>query len=298
MTKAATPAVFRALLEGDPPPAFILAGDAAGLAELLAEQWLERLKADGRSAELVHMTPIDMERESATFAWRTPSFFVNRRLFILPDLAGLKKGPRDEIAAYLKEPAPHIVLFVPSSKKDAISSIGGVKNVNLRADQVESVMAAFACDAVRKSGLSIDTPAAAFLARWIGPDFPRFKEEIAKLVSTVGKGKSIGEEDIRGICVASGYDMDPFRFAEALIARDRMKVVTMFRNFSRVAERDEYYKMLGAVSWKVRAAGGKLSAGWAAALIEALAAIDRGLKGESELSPEQVVEIRLMKLLG
>ncbi|HEY5997285.1 MAG TPA: hypothetical protein VIU29_09690, partial [Candidatus Deferrimicrobiaceae bacterium] len=163
MTRAAAPPVFRALLEGDPPPAFILAGDAAGLAELLAEQWLERLKADGRSAELVHMTPIDMERESATFAWRTPSFFVNRRLFILPDLAGLKKGPRDEIAAYLKEPAPHIVLFVPSSKKDAISSIGGVKTVNLRSDQVESAMASFACDAVRKAGLSIDTASAGFL---------------------------------------------------------------------------------------------------------------------------------------
>jgi DNA polymerase III delta subunit len=298
VTQAATPPVLRALLEGDPPPAFVLSGDASGLAELLAERWLERLKSDGCTAELSHMTTLDMERESVTFAWRTPSFFVSRRLFVLPDLADLKKGPRDEIAAYLKEPAPHVVLFIPSSKKDAISSIKGVKAVNLRTDQVESAMAAFACGVIRKAGISIDTPSAAFLARWIGPDFPRFKEEIAKLLATVGKGKAIGEEEIRGICVASGYDMDPFQFAEALIARDRMKVVTMFRKFSKVAEKDEYYKLLGAVSWKVRASGGKLSATWAAALIEALAAIDRGLKGESELSPEQVVEIRLLKLLG
>lgn len=298
MTRSGAPPVFSAFLEGDPPPAFVLAGDAAGLAELLAELWLERLKADGHSAELSHMTPLDMERDAVTFAWRTPSFFASRRLFLLPDLADLKKGPRDEIAAYLKEPAAHVILFIPSSRKDAISAIKGVKPVNLRTDQVESAMASFACGVIRKAGIEIDSHSAAFLARWIGSDFPRFKEEIAKLLATAGKGKTIGEAEIRSVCVASGYEMDPFQFAEALIARDRMKVVTMFRKFSKVAERDEYYKLLGAVSWKVRASAGKLPVTWATVLFEALAGIDRGLKGESELSPEQVVEIRLLKLLG
>jgi hypothetical protein len=41
-----------------------------------------------------------------------------------------------------------------------------------------------------------------------------------------------------------------------------------------------------------------MSAGWAASLIESLASIDRGLKGESELSPDQFVEISLLKLLA
>lgn len=289
---------LKSFLSGDPPPAFVLTGAGGGLTELLAGQWHERLQKAGHAPELTHLTPLDMERDSPTFTWRTPSFFASHRLFLLPDLADLKKAARDEIAAYLKEPSFQVTLFIPSSKKDAISSIRGVKAVDLGPGQVESIMGELASDLIRETGRTIAMPAAAFLARWIGPDFPRMKEEIEKLVATVEKGQEIGEAQIREVCVAGGYEMDPFKFAEALIARNREQVVRMFRAFSKEAERDEYYKLLGAVTWKVRASGGRMSAGWAASLIESLASIDRGLKGESELSPDQFVEISLLKLLA
>ena len=296
LSPAAPASVFRALLEGDPPSAFVLTGDASGLTEMLAESWHARLKAEGHSTEMTFLTPLDIERESFVFDWRTPSFFANYRLFILPDLADLKKGPREEIADYLKGPAHQVTLFIPCSKKDPISSIKGVKAVSLRNDQAESAMSAFAAASIRNAGVKIDPQAATFLARWIGLDFPRLKEEITKLLATVDKGKEIGEGEIREICIAGGFEMDPFKFAEALIAGKKDQVVTMFRNFSRAAEKDEYFKLLGAVSWKVRASAGKMSVGRASALIDALGAIDRGLKGESELSPEQFVEIRLLQL--
>ncbi len=289
---------FSSFLAGNAPPAFVVTGVGAGLTEMLAEQWFSRLKEEGKPAELTHLTPLDFERESATFAWRTPSFFASPRLFLLPDLADLKKAPRDEIASYLKEPSPQVILFIPCSKKDAISALKSVRTVELGAGMVESVMAAFAVAVIHASGRTIAPKAATFLARWIGADFPRFKEEIEKVIATVSAGKEIGENEIRGVCVEGGFKMDPFKFAEALIARNRDQVILMFRKFSKEAEKDEYYKLLGAVSWKVRSSGGSLTAAWGAELIEALAAMDRGVKGESELSPEQFVEIRLLKLLG
>lgn len=297
LSKATTASVFRELLEGDPPPAFVLTGDAAGLTEMLAESWSARLKHEAQSAEMTHLTPIDMERDTVVFDWRTPSFFAKYRLFILPDLADLKKGPREEIAEYLKGPTPQVTLFIPCSKKDPISTIKGVKSVSLRTDQAESAMSAFAASVIRDAGGKVTPQAAAFLARWIGLDFPRLKEEIRKLLATVEKGKEIGEDEIREICVAGGFEMDPFKFAEALIAGKMDQVIPMFRRFSKAAEKDEYFKLLGAVSWKVRASGGRMSPERAGALIDALGAIDRGIKGESELSPEQVVEIQLLKLL-
>ncbi len=298
MTDSTAGPVFRPFLSGDPPAAFVVTGIGAGLTEMLADLWMSRLKQDGRTAELTHLTPLDLERESATFTWRTPSFFASPRLFLLPDLADLKKAARDEIAAYLKEPSPQVILFVPCSKKDAISGLKFVKKVELGPMQVESVMAGFAGVLIRDSGRTISPKAATFLARWIGADFPRFREEIGKLVATFEAGREIGEKEIREACVAGGYEMDPFKFAEAIIARNREQVITMFRRFSKEADRDEYYKLLGAISWKVRASGGSLTSAWASKLIEALGEIDRGLKGESELSPEQFVEIRLLKLLS
>lgn len=298
MTSPEAGVVLAPYLSGDPPSAFVVAGEGAGLAEMLVEGWRDRFLREGETVELSHLTPLDLERESVTFTWRTPSFFVSNRLYLLPDLADLKKGPREEISAYLKEPAHRVVLFIPATKKDAISTIRGVKTVSLRTDQIESAMAAYAVAEAERAGGSISPKAATFLARWIGADFRRFKEEVAKLLATVASGKTIGEGEIRAVCIAGGFELDPFAFADALIARNREQAVTMFRKFSKSAEKDEYFKLLGAVSWKVRASGSRLSPEWGAALIDTLAAIDRGIKGESELSPDQFVEISLLKLLG
>jgi DNA polymerase III delta subunit len=278
----------------------VLAGDTAGLAEMLAGLWLEKLKGEGGTAELTILTPLDLERESVALEWRTPSFLVSRRLFVLPHQAELKKGPKEAIAAYLKEPAPHVVLFIPCAslpKKEAIPSIRGVVQVSLGSGQVESVMSSWARSEILRAGSRIESGASTFLAKWIGPDFPRFREEVAKLAAASG-GKTIGEAEIRAVCVSGGYEMDPFAFADALIAGNRERVLPMFRKFSRAAEKEDYFKLLGAVAWKVRSAGSRLSAGRAATLVGALSDIDRGLKGESELSPDQFIEIRLLKLLA
>jgi DNA polymerase III delta subunit len=289
---------FSNLLSGPLPPAFVVNGEAAGLTEMLALQCLESLKSQRFSAELTLLTPTDMERESPVFSWRTPSFFASHRLFLLPDLADLKKAARDEIGGYLAQPAHQVILFVPASKKDPIASIAGVKAVTLRTDQVESALAGYVASVVKARGASISSSASLFLARWIGADFPRLKAEVEKLAAATEKGKAVGENEIRAVCVAGGYEIDPFKFAEALIGRNREQAITMFRKFAKQAEREEYYKLMGAVAWKVRASAGRLSPEWGAALIDAMASIDRGIKGESELSPEQFVEIRLMKLLG
>lgn len=299
----ALPPPFRSWLAGEPAPAYLLGGEGAGLAEMFAESWLARLQGEGTGAELTRWTVPDLERESPSLAWRSPSFFVRCRLFLLPDIAELKKGVRDEIAGYLTSPDPNVLLFLPCTKWDVaktFSAIGGVRNASPQGEQVAALLARYAVSAAAGAGRRLPEDAALFLSRWVGPDFPKMKEEVRKLVSSTAPDEEIGEDAVREMCVAGGK-VDPFRLGEALLARRGKEVIRLFREYAANAETDDFHKLMGAIAWVVRkkgAASKALSQEKGEELLAALADIDRGIKGESGLSPEQFIEIRLLRLLA
>ncbi len=111
------PSVFRQWLSGAPAPAYLLSGDGTGLADLVAELWMERFREEGATAELARWTAADLERESPEVTWRTPSFFCRFRVFALHDLGELKKAFRDGIVAYLGSPDPSVLLILPCSDR-------------------------------------------------------------------------------------------------------------------------------------------------------------------------------------
>ncbi len=88
MKPADPPAIFRQWLSRGPAPAYLLYGDGAGIAGLLAKTWERKLRDEGVPIELHRWTVEDLGRESATASWRSPSFFSRLRIFTLPDLAG------------------------------------------------------------------------------------------------------------------------------------------------------------------------------------------------------------------
>jgi DNA polymerase-3 subunit delta len=300
----AAPPLFQQWLSGQAAPAYLLSGEGAGLSDLVAELFMEKFRSEGVAAELARWTAADVERESPDAAFRTPSFFFRFRVFALPDLGELKKAARDPLQKYLAAPDPSVVLVLPCSDRSVtktFSAIPGVRSVSPREEQVVSTMARMAIARMRDAGKDLSEDAASFLVRWVGLDFARLKEELGKLLSFSGERKEIGEEEIREVCIAGGA-VDPFRLAEKLVRKERSDCIALFRRFAAGAEASDYHGLVGAIAWYVRRRladrAAALSPERGGEILAALSIIDMGIKGESRLSPEQLFEIRLLKLLA
>ncbi len=305
MKTADPPAIFREWLSRDPAAAYLLYGDGAGLAGLLAKTWERRLRGEGLPIELHRWTVEDLGRESATAAWRSPSFFSRLRIFTLPDLAEMKKAHRDEIRAYLESPEPSAMLILHGTDFRQARAFSGAPNLLSSAPREERAVEALARHAVAaagEAGAKLSRESAIFLARWVGPDFDALDAEIGKVVAFAAGRGEVNEEDIREVCVSRGA-VDPFKLAEALVRKDTKACLDLFRRFAAAADPDDYHKLNGAIAWFLRSRiQGKRDAGSvtprrAAEIFRALSHIDREMKGESRLSPGQVYEIRLLSLL-
>lgn len=301
------PAFFRGWVSDPPPPAVLLGGEGAGLAEMMAELLCARLGQDGGTAELLRLGAVDMERESPVPEWRTPSLFCRFRVFLLPDYGELRKDPRAELLAYLESPDPNVVLVLPCTDRHSmkkLSSIPGIRSSILGEEQAGRILAEYCSGRANSAGKEMPEEVALFLVRWTGGDFSRIRSEMGKLLAYAGDRKEIGEEEIRQICIAGG-SVDPFRMADDLIHGRRDACIAQFRRFARSAEPSDYHALVGAIAWTVRnrAAGQRSFRGKpvrperAGAVLSALTAIDAGLKGGSGLSPEQFFEIRMLALL-
>lgn len=108
--------------------------------------------------------------------------------------------------------------------------------------------------------------------------------------------------------------MNPFTLADDLMNRNRLECIRKFRRFAEGAEAGDYHALVGAIAWAVRRRlagsaqrGMGTRAGWkgrplpsarGGEILSALSRIDRGMKGGSGLTPEQVFEIELLKLIA
>lgn len=258
------------------------------------------------SFETHHWTPADLDRESPETAWRSPSFFARVRIFVLPDLAEMKKGHREAIRGYLEAPEPSATLVLHGTdfrQAQGFSRAPNLLSAAPREPQAVDSLAEYAVLAVREAGASLSRDSASFLARWVGVSFEPLAAEVGKLLAYARGRKEISEEDIRAVCVARG-EVDPFRLADALVRKDGPACLALLRRFAANADADDYHRLNGALSWYLRSCvEGKgrspaVTPGRAAVLFRALSRIDREMKGESRLSPGQVFEIRLLSALS
>ena len=165
------PPIFREWLSGDPAPAYLLYGDGAGLAGLLARSWEGKLRGEGVPIESFRWTLEDLARESPTAAWRSPSFFSRVRIFTLPDIAEMKKAHREEIKAYLESPEPSATLILHGTDFRQARGFSGTRNLLSDAPREEKAVEALARHAVAvaaEGGAKLTRESALFLARWVG----------------------------------------------------------------------------------------------------------------------------------
>ena len=306
MKPADPPPIFREWLSGDPAPAYLLYGDGAGLAGLLARAWEGKLRGEGVPIESFRWTLEDLARESPTAAWRSPSFFSRFRIFTLPDLAEMKKAHRDEIKAYLESPEPSATLILHGTDFRQARGFSSARNLLSNAPREEKAVEALARHAVRaaaEGGAKLSRESALFLARWVGASFDALDAEIGKVLAfAAGRGEVV-EEDIRAVCVSRGA-VDPWKLADDLILKDVKACLDAVRRFAASAEPEDYHRLNGALAWHLRSRiqgikrGAPVAPRRAAEIFRALSRIDREMKGESRLSPGQVFEIRLLSLLA
>jgi DNA polymerase III delta subunit len=303
---ASAPTVFRAWIGKEPAPAYLLYGDGAGLAGCLVHAWEKRLRSGGVSFEIHRWTPADLERESPETAWRSPSFFARVRIFVLPDLAEMKKAHREAIREYLEAPEPSATLVLHGTEfrqAQGFSRAPNLLSAAPREQQAVDALADYAIGAAREAGASLSRESAIFLARWVGVSFEPLAAEVGKLLAYARGRKEIIEEDIRALCVSRG-EVDPFRLAEALVRKDGPACIELLRRYAMNADAEDYHRLNGAVSWYLRSCvqgrgrGAAVTPGRAAALFRTLSRIDREMKGESRLSPGQIFEIRLLSALS
>lgn len=315
MSAIPVPSLFRSWVQAPPAPAYILGGEGARLAEMLADGLASRFRKGGETAELVRVSAADLERESPVALWRSPSFFFRWRVFLLPEAGEWKQGPKKEIMSYLESPSPDVLLVVPCSERknrNLFTPFRGILSAFPGEEEVVGAMADYAVSRAAEDGKLLSEEAAVFLARWVGADFPRFQAEMGKLLAFAASRREIGEEEIREVCVA-GASVDPFLLAGDLMDRNGVECIRKFRRFAESAEAGDYHALVGAIAWAVRRRlagpaqrGTGLRAGWkgrtlrsdrGAEILSALSRIDRGMKGGSGLTSEQVFEIELLKLL-
>jgi DNA polymerase III delta subunit len=278
--RGAGTSLFQAWLDRAPAPAYFLYGAGAGLSGLLATEWERKMHAQAVPLETFRWTMTDLERESPTVAWRSPSFFSRLRIFVLPDLAETKKAHRDEIKAYLESPEPSAMLILHGTDFRQAKTFSGTVNLMSsapREDQAFDALARYAVAAAKGMGASISADSAAFLARWTNGSFEALDAELGKILT------------------------NPFHLAEALVRKDAAACLGMFRRFAESAKDDEYHQLVGAIAWHLRerfkGKGAPVGTARAAEIFDALSRIDREMKGESRLSPRQVFEIRLLSVL-
>ena len=302
MSKKNGVSLFGSWLSGPPAPAYLLYGGGAELAGLLVKEWEKKLRAEGVSFEILRWTAADLERESLAVAWLSPSFFSKVRIFVLPDLAEMKKVHRDEIKEYLAAPEPSATLILHGTDFRQAKSFAGTSNVAAiapREDQAIEALAGYAVNAAKEAAFSMSRDCASFLARFTGGAFEAFDAELQKLFVFAAGRDSITNEDVRAVCVFRG-EVNPFQLAEALTRKDAA-AIAMLRRFAQDAKDEDYHQLTGAIAWSlresVRGRRGSISAPRAARLFEALSRIDREIKGESRLSPRQIYEIRLLSVL-
>ena len=301
--RGAGASLFRAWIGGPPAPAYFLHGAGTGLAGLLAAEWERRLRGEGVPFETFRWTMTDLEREAPSVAWRSPSFFSRLRIYVLPDLAEMKKAHRDEIKEYLSAPDPTAMLILHGSDYRQARTFSGTANLLSsapREDQAMEALAGYASAAAEEGGMSLSRDSAAFLARWTGGSFEALDAELRKVMAFAAGKDAVTEEDIRAVCVFRG-EVNPFLLAEALERKDAPACLEMLRRFAQSAKDEEYHQLNGALAWhlreRVRGKGASIPAARAAEIFEALSRIDREMKGESRLSPRQVCEIRLLSVL-
>ena len=257
-----TPAQFLAHVKrNEIAPAYLFLGAEAYQARRCREALLDRvLGPDGRESGF---TNYDLEESSLAQIVddaRSLSLFAAQRVILVSNAeAALPRGKSEEdeqaagasgaaaeLAAYLKDPSPGVVLVIAAARfefegeeKKKLERVRRFYSAVSEAVEFERLSmdeaVAEAQALVRRAGIAIDAAALDLLVEALGGDVARISVEIEKLSLFSAAGRSISMEDISAL-VPDARSTTVFALVHALGRRDRSRALGLLDTLCREGE--------------------------------------------------------------
>ncbi len=219
---------------------------------LLAEEFIEKLKEELSAAspkllfESRNLDDVSLPEilEDA----RTLPMFHEKKLIAVKGYDGLGKYDLDLLGNYAAAPASFSVLVLLSggSRKSKAKPAKSIRLVDLdRGANTEREIRRLA----ERLGMSLAPGAVGFIKTMLGEDMNLVRNELEKISLYVDGGKSIGEEDLRGLMEKRSTE-NVFSLSTALSNRDLRGSLRILRELER--NREDPLSILYMIAWRFR----------------------------------------------
>lgn len=162
----------------------------------------------------------ELDGESLASLVAMPPMMAERRVVVIRDVGALRKAARAELDAYLKAPAPDLLLILaaPADAKEDKGLVRSTVAVECRALSGAQVPKWIVSRVERDLGRTITPEAVELLQNALGTDLSQLALELDKLAAYAGD-RPIDEDAVSAV-VGIRRDETPSRLLDAVAARD------------------------------------------------------------------------------
>jgi DNA polymerase-3 subunit delta len=266
MPQLSAEALASRLAKGNPVPVILLLGEDVYLRAACRDQIVETsVEPAARQWGVSRFSAAEGELAHALGQARMMPMLVPRQVIILSELEGLDRGPEEareaalaDLSEYLSDPAPFTVLLLEAGALDQrmklaklMAEKAQVVSVTLPQDQEERarIAGALVMKIARDKQTPIDSDAAEDLVDLCNANLTAIGNELEKLATYVGAGKTIQCKDVAAL-VISEKRYSVWELTEMLASRDRRSALTFLNNLLREGEQPP--ALIGAMAWMYR----------------------------------------------
>lgn len=274
---------------GDLAPVYLVLGDDEIEKAEVAEAFEQAVDEGLRAFNVDRIDGAEATLRQVVEAAATLPMMAARRIVIVRRAERCLAPKRESRAAaadlaafeeYLADPYPHAVLVLVAAGVDRRRRT--TARLLEAATQVAGATLASVADAegwvrrrVAAAGRSIDPAAARFVAARAGPDLPRLRGEVERLLLFVGDAPAVGLEDARMVAGPAAAH-DDWAVARAI---ERGQAAAALRELALIVESGAApYMVLGQLAWVVRT---RMPNHRVAAAVESLYRTDLDLKSSA-----------------
>lgn len=183
--------------------AYLLYGQEAYLKNQYRDRLKEALVQEGDTMNFTAFKGKDVNSGEVIDLAETMPFFADRRVILIEDSGLFKKGG-EQLADYMKEPAPSVcILFIESEVDKRSRLFKAVKDCGCAvefATQDETTLKRWILGRIKKENKTISPAGLDFFLQKTGSDMENISREMEKLFCYTLKKDSITEADIEAVC--------------------------------------------------------------------------------------------------
>jgi len=259
-------ALAEKLAKGKPPAAILLLGTEVYLREASRQRIIEASTDPGARDWAVARFSADEDGcEPALAQARTMPLLARRQVVILSDVQAIEGLPEkhrdaatDNLAAYLRDPAPFTVLVLEAGSLDQRMKLARIlheQTVVIAAELPDDprerarLASTVARQMARELKSEMDAEAAEELCELCNANLDSMRTEVAKLATYVGPGQRISPKDVEAL-VVSEKRYSVWELADVLASAQRPRAFAFLASVLQSGEPAP--AVLGAMAWMYR----------------------------------------------